>query len=137
MGQKYSAKNARQFKRLKAFYLVKYQVSGKGDAPRLTNVRDISAGGVKFLTEESLPEDASIKLSILVPTLQRTLEAKAKILRVSRGKEGITYSVAVKFTDISGEDKLALNQFVEDIARDKDARVSIDHADVVVRQGKS
>jgi c-di-GMP-binding flagellar brake protein YcgR len=134
--QKYKTKNSRQYKRLNAVYLVKYQVRGAGDQPRLTNVKNISAGGLKFVAKEFLPQEAIIKLNILVPGLERTLEAAAQVLRVRRSREGFIYSVAVKFIEISSDDQWALNQFIEDLAKDKEARLLIDHANVVVRRGK-
>ena len=134
MAKKTKIQNTRKHKRLQAYYLVKYLVKGGGDEPRITNVKDISAGGLKFLAKEFLPEEASLTVNVLIPPLKTPLEAKAKVLRVRKEKKGVTYSVAVRFTEISEHLKSSLNQFIETLAEDKQARLLIDHADVVVRK---
>jgi len=128
-------KNARKYKRLKAYYLVQYEVDSKGSKPKINNVRDISAGGLKFISDEAVPERAGIKLRVLMPSLEKTLVARAQILRVRRVPHAVNYTVAVKFTEISQDDQKALNDFIERLAEDRNARFLIDHAEVVVRKG--
>jgi len=126
-------KNRRRHKRFRACYLVKYQVKGK-DEPRITNVVDLSAGGVRFWTRETLPESSILNLSIYVPPLERTINAWAQVVRIRRAKEGgLVYYVAVSFIDLRPEDKEAINQFAETLSKDTGAQFMIDHADVVVK----
>ncbi|MCB9799456.1 MAG: PilZ domain-containing protein [Candidatus Omnitrophica bacterium] len=125
--------NTRQHKRLKAAFLVKYQTGVMGDAARITNIKDISAGGARFLTREMLPASGTIKVNVLAQPLGRTFEAEARVLRMRRNKRTFIYSVAVQFTNISEKDKLQLNQFIENVANDEHTSFCIDHADVVVR----
>jgi len=63
LGRKAKARNTRRFKRFRISYLVKYQVSGKGE-PRITNARDIGAGGLKFWTKEQIPASSLLQISI-------------------------------------------------------------------------
>ena len=130
--KKYKAFNERRHKRLRAVYLVKYEV-GVGKEPRITNVKDISGGGLQFSTTEELRPSSTIKVNVLIPQLNRVLEALAQVLRVRRAKNGITYSVGVSFLEMSKGDQLALNRFIEDIANDRQTQLVINHADVVVR----
>lgn len=131
--KKIKTKNSRRFKRVHLSYLVKYQVNGKGE-PRITNVRDFSAGGLRFWTKERPPENSLLNLRVYLPPLNRFVEAWAKVLRIRRSKGSFVYSVAVSFLDIRQEDRDAINTFAEDLSKEQDARLLIDHADVVVRQ---
>ncbi len=124
--------DARRHKRVRLVYLVRYQVSGKGE-PRIANIRDISAGGLRFMASEKVPEASVLDLSVYLPPLGRAVEATAQVLRVRRAKKGLLYYVAVRFLELNHADCEAINEFAEDIARDKDARFLIDHAKVIVR----
>jgi c-di-GMP-binding flagellar brake protein YcgR len=133
-GKKGRTKNTRQYKRFRAAYLVKYQVKGK-EEPRITNIVDMSAGGIRFWSPEQLPESSILNLSIYIPPLERSIQAWAQVLRVRRAKEGgLLYYVAVSFVDLKPEDKEAVNQFAETLAKDEGGQFVIDHADVVVRR---
>ena len=125
--------NARRFKRFRADFLVKYEV-GKGTAGRITNARDIGAGGVRFWSEEKLPESSLLNVSIYLPPLRRTVEGVVRVLRVRRVKKTLLYSIAVSFMDLKQEDREAINQFAEGLSQEKGAQFLIDHADVVVRR---
>lgn len=124
--------NSRRFKRVRIAYLVKYQVKGRSQ-PRITNARDVSAGGLCFWADEELPPSSVLNLSIYLPPLGRAVDALAKVLRVQRTRDLFTYYVAVCFLDLVKEDREAINQFAEDLARDRKVSFMVDHADVVVR----
>ncbi len=134
--KKFKATNSRRFKRLSADYLLKYEPGRKGDESKITNIKNISAGGAKFLTKEVLEEASTIRVSILVPPLEKSFQANARILRVRSLKSRFLYTVAVQFTDITPEDQTTLNTFIEDLSSDSAAGFSIDHANVVVRHGE-
>ena len=131
--KKFTAKNSRRFKRIRAAFLVKYQVNGKGE-PRITNARDISAGGIRFWSAEKIPLTSVLKISVYFPPLERSVEGTAQVLRIRRAKEGFVYYVAVSFLDLGEKDREEISRFAETISREKDARLLIDHADVVVRK---
>lgn len=131
--KKYKIFNMRKHPRVNVRYLVKYEVKGRGEQPRITNIKDISKGGLKFLTSEPLPQNGIIKVNILVSPLDRVLEANAQILRVRRAKVGVLYYVAVSFIEMSEADQKAIDEFVQNVAKTGDANISISHADVVVR----
>lgn len=124
--------DSRRFKRFRLAYLVKYQVNGKGE-PRITNAQDISAGGLRFWTEEQIPESSLLKASVYLPPLGRSVEGTAQVLRMRKSRQGVYYA-AVSFLDLKKEDREAVNQFAESLSQDKDGRLLIDHADIVIRK---
>lgn len=125
--------NARRYKRFRADFLVKYQINGKGEV-RITNVRDIGAGGIRFWADEQVPESSLVDINVYLPPLERSVEATAKVLRTRKVKKGFLYYVAVQFLDLSGQDREAIDEFAETLSEDKGASFLIDHADIVVRK---
>lgn len=127
--------NARRYKRFRADFLVKYQISGKGEA-RITNARDIGAGGLRFWADEKIPESAVMNVSVYLPPLERTVEAVAQVLRTRKVPKGFLYYVAVRFLDLNQEDREAINKFADNLSQDEGASFLIDHADIVVRKSE-
>lgn len=110
---KYNAMNSRRHKRLKADYLVKYQMPGSEEGPFVSNIKDISAGGVKFWTERALPEGALIQINVLLPPLDKELRALGRIVRVRSVKDAPMDYVAVNFIELDLDAQTALNDFIE------------------------
>ncbi len=116
----------RKHKRLKAAYLVKYETGRLGEDPRITNIHNISAGGIRFLTQDILPESSAIQLKVMAPPDGRSFDAEARILRVRRANRHFIYSVAVNFVNMAFKDRDALESFIEDVSRHEDTRICID-----------
>lgn len=125
--------NTRRFKRFRADFLVKYQVDPKGGA-KITNARDVGAGGIKFWSEEKIPESSLLNVSIYMPPLKRVVEGVVCVLRVRKVKKTFLYSIAVSFLDLKQEDREEINRFAEGLSKEKGAQFLLDHADVVVRR---
>lgn len=108
------AQNSRRFKRLRADYLIKFQIPGTSGEPFLSNLKDLSAGGVKFWTEHYIPEGTLIKVSFLVPPLDMKVDTLARVVRVRAGAgEDPIFYAATRFIEISEDAKNAIDQFVE------------------------
>jgi len=132
--KKYKAENARRFKRLKADYLIKYQPSHAEGDPSISNIKDISANGLRFLTENFFPEGTALVVSVHIPPIDRTLTTTARVVRVrSAGSEGLYY-MSVRYVDLFAEDQALLDDFIERLAKDRQASFMVDHAQNVKRQ---
>ncbi len=130
----YPAQNSRQFKRFRADYLVKYHLAGSNEAPAVSNIKDVSAGGVKFWSDQFLPLGTLLKLSILIPPIGRILEALGRVVRVRQAKEGSIYYTGVAFLEVPKADQEALNDWIERLSRSEKARALIDDASIVRRE---
>jgi len=131
--RKSKARNTRRYKRFRADFLVKYQINGGGEG-RITNARDIGVGGDRFWAGERVPESFLVNISVYLPPLERSVEATAQVLRTRKVKKSLLYSVAVKFLELSRQDREAISEFVESLSQDEGASFLIDHADIVVRK---
>ncbi len=128
------AQNSRRFKRLRADYLIKFQVPGTSGEPSLSNMKDLSAGGVKFWTDQYVAEGTLVKVSFLVPPLDMKVDTLARVVRVRTGG-GLDpiYYVATRFIEISQDAKAAIDEFVEHLSMLPQARKMISNSPVVKR----
>ena len=125
--------DTRRFKRFRADFLVKYGKSQ--DVPsRVTNTRDIGAGGIRFWSEEKLPESSLLNVSVYLPPLERVVDGVARVLRVRRVKKTPLYTIATSFLELQRENREAINEFAESLSQKKGAQFLIDHANRVVRK---
>lgn len=134
--EKYLTINSRQFKRVQAHSLVKFQgVDQYGkEEPWISNVKDISAGGLRFWSEHFFPEATLLRLSVWIPALERPLDALARIVRVRPARNGEMYYLSVRFIEVSQDLQKALNDFIERLASDKKTRRYVDDFTHVKRQ---
>jgi c-di-GMP-binding flagellar brake protein YcgR len=134
MKKKYSAANSRRFKRLKADYLVKYKIPGFPGDPYVSNIKDISAGGLRFWSDKGLPEKSLVQISVLLPPMDREIKALGRLVRVRPARRGFFDYVAVSFIELSQDDQNAINDFIEHISVTEAAHDLIDQFDVVKRK---
>ena len=131
---KFKSTNTRSYKRLRADYLLKYWPADEPAAePWVSNLVDISAGGMRFWSEALVPEDRLLQITMWLPPIDRTLEVQAHVLRTRQARNTSMYYVAVKFEDLPDSDKGALNSFIETLSQIPGARPLVDNKRVVKR----
>ena len=128
--KKYKVFNSRRYKRLRAPYLMKYRLCGSVEDSRIANLKDISSGGLRFYTHESLPKGTSIEVNVLIPP-DRVITALAKVL-YTRQVSASFHHVSVCFSEMSQSDQKVLAQFVRNIETDKELSRLIDPPKAVV-----
>lgn len=74
--------------------------------------KDISAGGLTFLSKELVPFGSILELAIETPDGEAPIECLAKVIRVDEAEQE-AYYIAVSFLDISGAQRARLDRFVE------------------------
>jgi len=112
--------DSRVFKRLNSKVNIHYRVIKskddlvkKGLLPEhLSATRDISAGGLLFVSEEAPPMDAFLELNIELPDGGPAIECLARIIRIEQAVQR-HYNIAVCFLDITGAQRTRLNKYVD------------------------
>ena len=124
----YQVDNARKFKRAQAHSLVKYQTAEKWSAeePYISNVKDISAGGLRFWSGVFFPENSLLRISVWAPFLQRPVDALARVVRSRATKTAGSYYLSVRFIEVDETLQNALNGFIENLAANPKTRRFID-----------
>jgi len=99
-------RNKRQFLRLNAHHLLKYKLlDGEGKEGMLSFVRNISAGGVLFHSNEYIKPSSILELSIIFPSSAEPVKIKARVLRSGNLKKMGGFDVAVEFMDLNEDVK--------------------------------
>jgi len=109
-------KNKRQFLRLGAHHLLKYKMLDEGGKEGILSfVRNISAGGVLFHSNEHIKPGSILELDISFPPSPDSIKIKAKVLRSSRLKAMGGFDVAVQFLSLNENIKKFINRKIENI----------------------
>jgi type II secretory ATPase GspE/PulE/Tfp pilus assembly ATPase PilB-like protein len=76
--------------------------------------KDISAGGLLFVTQDKLAVGSILELSLELPVAEAPIECLARVVRVAEGlfKES-GYDIAVCFLDLTSAERTRLDRFVE------------------------
>lgn len=123
--------NSRRFKRVRSACLVKYEIPGH--EPRVTNIKDLGAGGLSFWTDEAIPKSSVLNLGIFISPDEPPIQTTASVVRVSQARERSVYRVAVCFLELGRSEREALNRFAEAISEDPELEALVDHHEVVLR----
>ena len=104
--------------------------------PVLSNLKDISAGGVRFWSQKFMPEGTLLKVSTVVPPIDLKIEALARVIRTRRAKNNFLYYIAAVFLEIPKADQDKLDRFIEELSRGRRSSFVVDHASRVRRQSE-
>ena len=114
---------------------MKYEMLGAellGQEPSVSNVKDISATGLKFWSGQFLEEGTALRVSVCLPPLERNITALAKVVRIRQAKTGVYY-IAVRFVDIEDQDRADLAEFIDSLSKRK---ALVPNASIVNRRPK-
>jgi hypothetical protein len=113
--------NNRIYQRVPARVGVRYQlVQQNPDNPsQLTTegiehssvTKDISAGGLKFVSGYTLPLGTILELKIHLDKNERSIDCLAKVCRVEDDNLSAMFSLAVYYLDISSADRVKIDNF--------------------------
>ncbi|MDD4182303.1 MAG: PilZ domain-containing protein [Candidatus Omnitrophica bacterium] len=110
-------KDKRQFLRLSAHHLLKYKLLDEGGKEgTLSFVRNISAGGVLFHSNEYIKPGSNLGLDISFPPSSDSVKIKAKVLRTGKLKTVGGFDVAVQFLNLNGDIKKIIDRKIENTA---------------------
>jgi type II secretory ATPase GspE/PulE/Tfp pilus assembly ATPase PilB-like protein len=121
MSSRYKKLEKRIYGRLKDKINLRYKVfrskeelHKRGIVPEQYSVtKNISAGGVVFISSEMLPLGSILELNIELPNTEKSVECLAKVVRVEEIEAEKAYDIAVYFLDITGAQRAILNKYVE------------------------
>ncbi|MDP3731808.1 MAG: ATPase, T2SS/T4P/T4SS family [Candidatus Omnitrophota bacterium] len=81
---------------------------------QLSVTKDISAGGLLFVSDELIPVGAILELKIELPNGEESVECLARTVRVEEVVPQKHYNIAVCFLDITGAQRGRLNKYIEE-----------------------
>jgi hypothetical protein len=81
---------------------------------RGASTRDISAGGLRFLTEMFVPHDTPVIFEIHLPSSPKPVRAISSVAWTRALSSGVRYEVGSRFTDIIPSERKILDSFLEE-----------------------
>lgn len=82
--------------------------------------KDLSAGGVRFVTNEFISFTARMLVDIALPVPQRPITALSKVAWIRKLPRGDSYEIGNQFLEISKEDKNRLSDYLNRISAPKE-----------------
>ena len=132
----YKTENTRKHIRMNAGYLIKYHLASEPEESAAANLKDFSAGGLKFWTEKPFNEGDLLEVSLWLPPLQRVVDVVCKVVRVRRAYHSDVYYVGAKYHHVTSEDQKRINDFIESISHRKRVPKSLIHDKDTVTRSK-
>lgn len=74
--------------------------------------RDLSAGGLRFISGYALPVNTLLSLRIQLDKAEKSIDCLAKVCRVEEDALATMFNVVVYYLDISSADRVRISQFV-------------------------
>ncbi len=91
------------------------RLRGSPEIKKGSLTRDLSTGGVRFMTDEFLALTARLVLDIALPLPQRPVSAVAKIAWIRKNSSGDKYEIGNQFLEISKEDRNRLSSYLGEL----------------------
>jgi c-di-GMP-binding flagellar brake protein YcgR len=79
----------------------------------LSVTKNVSAGGLLFVSSELVNVGSILELKIELPDSKEFIECLIKVVRVEEIEENRNYDVAGQFLDITSAQRTRLNKYVE------------------------
>lgn len=78
-----------------------------------TMTKDISAGGLRFISKEIHPIGSMLEVRIQLGDGQKSFDCLAKVCRVEKNDMDNVFTIVACYLDISSANRVAINKFVE------------------------
>jgi len=94
------------------------EITKRGISPEALSVtKNISAGGLLFISKDNLPVGSILEVKIELPDDEKPIECLARVVRVEETGQDNNFEVAVCFLDITSAQRVRLDRFVETVLR--------------------
>ena len=117
----------REFQRMR--YPIPIRFGGEASHFRDSLMKDIGAGGIRFLSRDFLPVDSKLKLEFFLTPASEALMAVGKVVWVQKLPYSYQHEVGIQFLDISEENRKRIHKFVEQNVN-KVEEIAPDQADI-------
>lgn len=131
----YKMMNERRFPRLKATYLMHYwqMHEAEPDTLRTVNTKDISAGGLRFVSDEKIKKGTVLRIQLLIPPLLARVQAFAQVTGVRRQWPAAVYHISLAFIEITDAEFELLSRFIGERLSSRESDFLFDRRRIAVR----
>jgi len=115
-----SDRDRRIFMRLNEKVDIQFRLFGPGSSPakasavqKFTKTKNVSAGGLLFVSNEQMPLGSIVELKIALPDSSERIECLARVIRIEQKLGEENYNVAVCFLDITSAQRALLDAYIK------------------------
>jgi hypothetical protein len=106
-------RDSRKFVRARAKGLLRYTLESEPSHSQLGNIREVSEGGLSFLTYSKIPVGTKLNGTLLLPPRNAPFEIQAVIARCTQKSDSpAVYQTGVLFLDMSDKDRAAFKELL-------------------------
>lgn len=114
------SKNNRRFQRARIPLLIRYRVAGE-DRERVSNLKDLAAVGVRFISEREIKPFRRIRLTIKLPWSDEPFKAWAKVVRCIQVKKEPGFCIAARFVGLERSKVFELESLIDGIIQGRNS----------------
>ena len=104
----------RRHKRIKKNFILNYFDKNKPEEKfELTQLKDISRGGLRFVTTKSFAAGTLLGIELKTPYISETTYLEGEILECSEKIKDMLYEIRLKFTALNTQAEITLTQLME------------------------
>ncbi len=103
----------RKHKRLKRKFIVSFRPYGKNTAFDVSQMKDISVGGVRFMTSKPYAEGTTLILQFKTPISAFKFEVTGNVIESKKVVENLIYDTHVSFMDVDKDSAKVIKETVD------------------------
>ncbi len=104
----------RKYPRWQARFPVRFRLLGKPGTYVGSLSRDVSAGGVKIITDKFVPKDANLEVELFLENVKRLIPAKARVVWLEQLPYGSdSFRLGLEFREMNPRDRQYLLRLSE------------------------
>ena len=104
-------KEQRRFDRVPETFPSRYRLSGSGEPWREVKAVNLSAGGMRLLSDVPFPEGSLIDVRFTVPTMEKSMELKGCVAWMKTPAVGVV-ETGVAFESLTPDQEIQLDEAV-------------------------
>ncbi len=98
--------NRRKYVRIYRNFVLLYHIKGKEDVRHeMSQVNNISRGGINFSSTKELPKDTQLNIELKTPFLNEKINLEGIVLESREKIPNLIFAVRVEFTNLSEQSK--------------------------------
>ena len=107
----------RSHERIKRQFVVAYKVKNKEGKREVSQIKDISEGGMFFTTSEDFLPGTILEVELKTPISIMGISLSAKVIESKLVVDGLIYNTRVSFIELDGSSKVLLKETVDFFVR--------------------